>query len=146
MDSVLRAVIIYLFLLVLFRATGKRTLAQATPFDLILVLIISEAVQNGMVGKDYSLTNAVLIVTTLLATDIAVSFMARRFKPVDRWIENIPLILLEDGLVITERLAKSRVDEADIMEAARQLRGLERMDQIKYAILERNGDISIIPR
>jgi uncharacterized membrane protein YcaP (DUF421 family) len=146
LDSVLRAAIIYVFLLVLFRATGKRTLAQATPFDLILVLIMSEAVQNGMVGKDYSLTNAMLIVTTLLITDIGVAFLARRFKLLDRWIENIPLILLQDGQVIRERLAKSRIDETDIMEAARQMRGLERMDQIKYAILERNGDISIIPK
>lgn len=146
MDSVIRALVIYAVLTLLFRIAGKRTLAQSTPFDLVLLLIISEAVQNYLVGQDYSLTNVVLLVTTLIGADIALSFWKQRSERIARVLEDVPVVIVRDGQPIQERLRAVRVDESDILEAARKMQGLERMDQIKYAILERSGEISVIPK
>ncbi len=146
MDSILRGAVVYAVLLVLFRIVGKRTLAEITTFDFVLLLIISEATQQAMIDNDNSMTNAFLIITTLLGLDIGLSLLGRRFRIVDRLVDDVPLVLVEDGRVLKDRMTKSRVDETDILQSARQLQGLERMDQIKYAVLERSGGISIIPK
>ncbi len=146
MEPVLRALAIYGFLLVLFRLTGKRSLSQITTFDFILLLIISEALQNGLVGQDYSLTTAVVLVVTLVGADVGLSFVKCRSRRIDRWLEGTPLIVVAHGRPLADRMARERIDEDDVLTAARQLHGLERMDQIKYAILERSGGISVIPR
>ncbi len=145
MDSILRGAVVYAVLLVLFRIVGKRTLAEITTFDFVLLLIISEATQQAMIDNDNSMTNAFLIITTLLGLDIGLSLLGRRFRIVDRLVDDVPLVLVEDGRVLKDRMTKSRVDETDILQSARQ-EGLERMDQIKYAVLERSGGISIIPK
>ncbi len=145
MESVLRATIIYGALLVLFRITGKRSLGQITTFDFILLLIISEAVQNGMVGENYSITNALILIATLIAIDVALSLLKRRAPAVEKWLEGVPVVIVEHGRPLLDRMVKSRVDESDVLSFARRQHGLERMAQIKYAVLERNGDISIIP-
>jgi uncharacterized membrane protein YcaP (DUF421 family) len=146
MESVIRAAVIYAFLMVLFRIIGKRSLGQITTFDFVLLLIISEAVQNGMVGEDYSVTNAVLLVLTLTTADIGLSLLKQYAPRVGKFLEGTPVILLENGQPYHDRLRKARVDEDDILTAARQHMGLERLDQIRYAVLERNGGISIIPK
>ncbi|MCI0548839.1 MAG: DUF421 domain-containing protein [Candidatus Rokubacteria bacterium] len=146
MESVLRGVVMYAFLLLVFRVADKRTFAQSTPFDLVLLLVIAEVTQHGLVGQDYSLTSAMVLVVTLVGIDIGLSLWRRRSRRVERLLDDLPLILVVDGRPITRRMAKARVDESDVMEAARLHRGLERMDQIKYAVLETNGAISIIPR
>jgi uncharacterized membrane protein YcaP (DUF421 family) len=145
MESVLRALVIYAVLLVLFRVTGKRSLGQITTFDFVLLLIISEAIQNGMVGSSYSITNALVLVATLVAVDVALSLVKRRAPQLEKYLDGTPLVIVEHGRVLGERINKERVDESDILAAARR-EGLERMAQIKYAVLERNGQISIIPR
>jgi uncharacterized membrane protein YcaP (DUF421 family) len=145
MESVVRALAIYAVLLVLFRITGKRSLGQITTFDFILLLIISEAIQNGMVGSSYSLTNALVLVTTLVSVDVGLSLLKRRSPRLDRYLEGTPLVIVEGGRPLADRLDRSRVDEGDVLSAARR-EGLERMEQIKYAVLERNGQISIIAR
>lgn len=146
MEAPLRALTVYLFLLVVFRFSGKRTLAQITPFDLVLLLILGEATQQGLIGDDFSVTKALLLITSLLGIDIAFSFVQRHLKPLDRVIEGLPLILLEQGSLIDERLKKARVDAGDILEAGRKAHGLERLEQMKYAVLERDGSISVIPK
>lgn len=145
MNAITRGLLVYLFLLVVFRISGKRTLSQATTFDLALLLIISETTQEAMIGNDHSLTHAMLLITVLVATDIVLSLAKRSWPRLDRWIDDIPLVILENGKPIAERLHKCRVDEGDILEAARLSQGLERLEQIKFAVLERNGEISIIP-
>ena len=145
MDSIVRAAAIYSMLLVLFRITGKRSLGQITTFDFILLLIISEAIQNGMVGTSYSVTNALMLVVTLVIIDIGLSLVKSRLPRLDQWLEGVPVVIVEYGRPLTDRLQKSRVDVNDVLSAARQLHGLERMEQIKYAVLERSGHISIIP-
>jgi len=146
MDTIVRAAVVYLILLILFRISGKRSLAQITTFDFVLLLIISEAIQQALIASDNSMTNAVLLVLTLVALDIGMSFLKERSGVFEKLVDDVPLILVEDGKPIQERMRKERVDENDIMASARMSQGLERMDQIKYAVLERSGGISIIPK
>jgi uncharacterized membrane protein YcaP (DUF421 family) len=145
-DSVLRALAIYVFLLAIFRVAGKRTMAQVTVFDFILLLIISEATQQAMIGQDFSITNAILVISTLIGAERGLTWIQRRFKTVDRLLDGLPLVLVEDGKPIEERLKQERIDENEILAAARQTQGLARMDQIKYAVLEQTGGISIVPK
>ncbi|WP_435017713.1 DUF421 domain-containing protein [Tundrisphaera sp. TA3] len=146
MEPVLRAVAVYAFLLVVIRAAGRRTLAETTNFDFVLLLIISEATQNAMIGDDFSLTNAFLVILTLIALDIGFSLAKRRWSRLDKWVEGVPTLLIEDGRPIGDRMRRARVEIDDVLEAARRLHGLERLDQVKFAVLERGGGISIIPK
>src|SRR6185436_294251 len=141
MDAVIRAFAVYMFLLIVFRIAGKRTLAQTSSFELVLLLIISETVQQAMVDDDHSITNGFLLSLTLVSLSIALSWLKQHFPKVDRWLEEEPLIILENGKPHKERLDKARVNEAEILAAARRLQGLTRLDEIKYAILESNGEI-----
>jgi uncharacterized membrane protein YcaP (DUF421 family) len=146
MDSVLRALSIYVFLLVIFRVAGKRTMAQITVFDFVLLLIISEATQQAMIGQDFSITNAILVITTLVGAERGLTWVQHRFKSVDRLLDGLPLVLVEDGKPFEDRLKQERVDISEILAAARQTQGLARLDQIKYAVLEQSGGISIVPK
>lgn len=146
MGSVVRVVIMYFFLLLLFRLAGRRTLAQMTSFDLILLLIISELTQQAMVSNDHSFTNAVVAITTLIGLDIGLSLIKPRAPHIEKWLDGVPTVIIDNGRLLEDRMEKARVDETDILTAARERHGLERLDQIKYAILERSGGISIIPK
>ena len=146
MDAIVRGLAVYLFLLILFRIAGRRTLGSITNFDFVLLLIISEATQNAMIGNDYSVTNGFLVILTLVGLDIALSYLKQRFPAMERYLDGLPLILVEQGRSLKELMHQARVDEQHILAAAREKHGLERMDQIKYAILETNGMISIVPK
>lgn len=145
MDSVLRGTVVYLVLLALFRISGKRSLGEATPFDFVLLLIISEAVQQAMIGDDNSMVNALLLVTTLIGLNVLISLIKQRSRRVEKVLEGVPLVIVENGRALHDRMQKVRVDEADVLEAARELQGLHRLDQIRYAVLETDGTITIIP-
>ena len=145
MDVVLRAVTMYLVLMLLFRLAGRRTLAEITPFDLILLLMIGEATQQALLSDDDSLTAAILAICTLIAVDVGLSIIKLRSSRVRRWLDGTPTLLVDHGRPLRARLAKARLQEDDILQAAREGPGLQRMEQIKYAILEANGKISIIP-
>jgi uncharacterized membrane protein YcaP (DUF421 family) len=146
MDAIFRAAAIYLFLLVIFRIAGERTLTNMTTFDFVLLLIIAEATQQGLIGNDFSITKVFLVITTLVGIDIALSIIKKKFPLLDKLIEGIPLIIVEDGKPLKERMRRARIDEDDVLMAAREHQGLQRMDQIMYAVLERTGTISIIPK
>lgn len=146
MDSVLRALVVYLFLLVLLRVSGKRSLAQITTFDFVLLLIISETADTALLGRNNSSTHAFLLIMTLVITDIGLSLLKQRFPLVERLVDDVSLIVVQDGKPLKDRMNKARVDEDDVLSAARELQGLERLDQIKYAVVERSGGISIIPK
>lgn len=108
-------------------------------------MVISEATQQALLGEDFSLTNAVLVIVTLIAIDIGLSLVKQRSRWFSRVLDGGPTIVVEDGKVLAERLKHARLDESDILEAARSAQGILAIDQIKFAILERNGKISIIP-
>jgi uncharacterized membrane protein YcaP (DUF421 family) len=146
MDSVLRGVATYLIVWLVFRVAGKRSLAEITTFDFVLLLIISETTQAALLSNDNSMTNSLLLIVTLLGLDVSLSLWKQRSPRVEKLIDGVPLVIVSDGVLLRDRMEKERVDEGDVLAAARQLRGLERIDQIKYAVLERNGGISIVPR
>lgn len=145
MEPILRAVVVYFGLLIVMRAAGRRTLSETTTFDLVLLLIIAETSGQAILGDEYSLTGAALAVITLLLLDIIFSLLQERWVALDRLVNGLPLILVDQGRVLSDRLRRARVDEDDILEAARKVQGLESLDQVKYAVLERGGGISIIP-
>lgn len=146
MDSVLRAVAVYGFLLLLFRISGKRSLAQVTAFDLVLGLIISEALQQALIDGDDSLTNAFLVVTTLVGLNIGLSAWTQRSERLERLVDGAPVVVFADGKLLTDRMAAERVDEEDILRAGRELLGLSRLEQVRYAVVERDGTISVVPK
>jgi uncharacterized membrane protein YcaP (DUF421 family) len=146
MDSVLRAVVVYFVLWLLIRLAGRRTLAEISTFDFILFLIIGGATQRALIGQDYSLINAFVVISTLIVLDILVGYADRNSSLVNKIVTGVPTILVDDGHPLTNRMRWARVSTDEIMERGRLLHGLERLDQIKYAILEASGEISIIPR
>jgi uncharacterized membrane protein YcaP (DUF421 family) len=146
MDTVIRATAIYLFLLVMLRGGGKRALSQITTFDFVLLLILGEATQQALIGNDFSITTGLLLIASLIGIDMTMSFVKRHFSRLDRIVEGLPVVIVEDGKPLRDRMERASIDEADVMAAARERQGLERMDQIKFAVLERSGGISVIPR
>ena len=145
MESVLRTAAMFAILLVLFRVTGRRTLGSITNFDFVLLLIISEATQQAMVGDDNSLVNATLVMATLLLCNVGLSLLKGRSAVAARLLEGVPTLLVAHGRPLRDRLRKARVDEEDVLSAAREAQGLERMEQIRFAVLEANGRITIVP-
>ncbi len=145
MDSVLRAAAVYLVLLVIMRVAGKRTLAQVTSFDFILLLIIGEATQQALLAEDFSIINAASVIGTLVLLDIGLSVLKQHSEKLDRIIDDSPVVIVDRGKLLRDRMDRARIDEQEILVAARELHGLERLEQIKFAVLERSGGISIVP-
>ncbi len=146
MESVIRAAVVYFLLLGVFRLAGNRSMAQLTAFDFVLLLIVSEAIQNALITSDYSLTNAFLLVVTLIGLDIMLSLWKQRSPRVEKVLDGTPILVMQDGELLHDRMEKERVDEADILAAARDKHGLERLDQIKHAVIEASGGISVVPK
>lgn len=146
MESVIRGLVVYAFLLLVFRFAGKRTLAESTNFELVLLLIISETTQQAMVNNDHSVTNGFLLILTLVGCTVALSWFKQRFPTWEKLLDDVPTIVVEDGRMIEDRMRKLRVDEQDIIESAREHQALENIGEIKYAIVERNGNITVIPK
>lgn len=146
MDAVLRGVAIYLVLLLLVRMTGKRALSQVTTFDFVVLLVVGEATQQALLGEDFSIMQSALVIATLLGLDRISDYLSWRFPRFRRATQSVPLILVENGRPLSDVLAKEHLDEQDIVTAAREVHGLERMDQIKWAVLETSGGISVVPK
>jgi uncharacterized membrane protein YcaP (DUF421 family) len=145
MEIVIRAAAMYLLLLLIFRLAGKRTLSEADTFDFLMLLIISETTQQAMVRDDKSFTAAAILIVTLVSLTIALSFLKHWSPAMSSALDDEPFVVLANGKLIDRRCDKLRIDVADILEAARLNHGLERLEQIKFAVVERNGSISIVP-
>ena len=145
MDSVIRAAAIYLFVLFVFRISGKRSLSQITTFDFILLLIIGEATQQALLNNDFSMINAWVVICTLIALDIVFSWMAARWPTFGRVVGSLPVVVVENGKLLEDRARREGVTLSEILAEGREKHGLERLDQFKYAILERHGGISVVP-
>ena len=146
MDSLIRAAVVYLFLLLVFRIAGRRTLSETTTFDFVLLLIISEAVQQALIDDDYSMTNALLVLLTLVGLNIAMGLAKRRWKAVAHALDGVPVMIVREGRPIADRMKAERLDDDDVLFAACETQGLARMDQVAYAVVEESGRISVVPR
>lgn len=146
MDSIVRGLVVYVFLLVVFRVSGKRTLSEATAFDLVLLLIISETTQQAMVGGDPSMTNAGLLILTLVGADIVLSVAKQRLPLLGSLLDGTPIVLVRDGHLRRESMDRERVDEDDLLEAARMHGQVAQLSEVQLAVLERGGRISVVPK
>ena len=146
MESVIRGAAIYLVLLLIMRLSGRRTMAQMTPFDFVLLLIIAETTQQALLGDDFSITNAIILILTLIVLDIALSYVKTWMPAVAKLIDGMPTVLIRDGEIDRRALERSRMEESDILVSARQKQGVEKMSDIKHAVLEVDSGISIVPK
>ncbi|SIR14071.1 Protein of unknown function [Paracoccus thiocyanatus] len=146
MDSVIRGIAIYLILLAMTRLSGRRTLAQTTPFDFVLLLIIAETTQQALLGDDFSIVNAAVLMVTLVTVDVILSFAKLQSARLATWLDGTPTVLMSRGKLDTHALRRARVSVTDILEAARVQHGLAKLDQVEAAVLEISGAISIMPR
>lgn len=143
MITLVRAAAGYFFLLLTVRALTRRPGAQMTPFEYVIVFIIGGIIIQSVVGDDRSMINAVCTVLVIGLLHRSVSYFKMRWPRLGAIVDGTPLVLLQHGRWQTEVMHRMRLQDTDVMAAART-KGLERLDQIDYAILERNGGISII--
>jgi len=145
MDLVLRAIAVFFFVLVLTRVIGRRELSQLAPFDLILLIILGDALQQGLTQDDYSVTGAILIVGTFAVLQVFMSWLGFRFRGLRPILEGEPLIVVQDGAPIERNLKRERLTLEEVAESAR-LHEIGSLDEVKWAVLERNGEISFIKK
>jgi uncharacterized membrane protein YcaP (DUF421 family) len=145
MDLVLRAVVVFVFVTVLTRVIGRRELASLAPLDLILLIILGDALQQGLTQDDYSVTGAVIVVGTLAVLQVGTSWIAYRFPFTRGALEGEPLIVLEDGKPIERNLKRERMTVEELAESAR-LHEIGSLDEVRWAVLERNGELSFIKK
>lgn len=145
MDIVLRAVVAYLFILLLTRAVGRRELGTLEPFDLILLVTIGDLVQQGVTQNDFSVTGAVLAVGTIGVLTVVFSYLPWRFKVLRPILEGVPSILVEDGDVVEENLKRHRLTREEVAAAAR-MENIASLSQVRWAVLETNGQVSFIKK
>lgn len=146
MDTVIRGLAVYLVLMIVSRLSGRRTLAQATPFDFVLLLIIAETTQQALLGDDFSIVNAFLLIVTLFSADVALTFAKGQSARLALWLDGAPTVLISNGQVDAEAFRRARVSVSDVLEAAREQQGIASMERIEAAVLETSGGISIIPK
>jgi len=143
MAAIFRAAFGYCFLVFMVRIAGRRPGKQITPFEFVLIFFIGGVTLTPMVGNDRSLTNACCIITTIAVTHFVIAWLKQKFPAFGRIVDGTPLVLLAKGEWQVETMEKMRLQDDDVMAMARD-QGLNTLDQIEYAILERNGEISII--
>ena len=143
-EVVIRTAIVYLFLLAVFRITGKREVGQMSVLELVVVLVVSDAVQNSMVGENITIWGGLVAVATLLGLDLALKALTGRSRRFRRAIEGEPRLLVRDGRVLERALKDEDVDIEEVRTAVRH-HGLARIEDVRLAVLETDGSISIIP-
>jgi uncharacterized membrane protein YcaP (DUF421 family) len=143
--AVIRAVFGYCFLVLMVRSAGRRPGKQITPFEYVFIFFIGGLTLTAMLGNDRSLTNGFCVIVTLALTHFVIAWLKHRSPAFGRLADGTPLVLLSNGEWQIETMKKMRLQDDDVMAMARD-NGLERLDQIEYAVLERNGEISIIKK
>jgi uncharacterized membrane protein YcaP (DUF421 family) len=144
-EFIVRGVIVYAFLLVLLRISGKRQVGQLAPFDLVLLLVLSNAVQNAMNGGDNSVIGGVISATTLVVLNYTIGFATYRSKWLEAIVEGRPEVLIHDGKLYEDVMAKAQLTHHELHAALRQ-NGCNCVDDVHSAILENNGSISVVQR
>jgi uncharacterized membrane protein YcaP (DUF421 family) len=143
-EFVIRALVVYLFLLVLLRLTGKRQVGQLAPFDLVLLLVLSNAVQNSMNGGDNSITGGMILAVTLVGMNYGVGWLTYRSKRLEGLIEGRPVILIHDGRIDHDAMRQVQMTKHEL-EAALRADGCAGPEQVRFAVLENNGHVTVIP-
>jgi uncharacterized membrane protein YcaP (DUF421 family) len=145
MDIVLRAIALYVFVVFIMRVIGRRELSSMTPFDLVLLIILGDAIQQGLTQDDYSVTGAVLAIATIATLQVSTSYLSFRWGKARRVLEGQPVVLVDRGEVVHKNMKRERMTESELAEEARQQQ-IPSIEQIDWAILESNGSISFIKK
>ena len=145
MDLVFRTIAIFFFIFFMTRIIGRRELGSLEPFDLILLVVIGDLVQQGVTQDDYSVTGAFIVVATIALLTVGISYVNFRVGPLRRVLEGEPIVLVENGRPIERNLRRERLTLAELAESARR-HEVENLEDVRLAVLETNGEISVIPR
>lgn len=143
MDLVLRALAIYVVVFLFTRVLGRRELSSLQPFDFILLVVIGDLIQQGVTQNDMSVTGAIIVLTTIALAQVGTSYVGFRFKRIRPLLEGEPIVLVENGRVIEQNLRRERLTADDLAAQARRSE-IESLDDVKWAVLETNGEISFI--
>ena len=144
-EFIVRGIVVYIFLLTLLRVTGKRQVGQLAPFDLVLLLVLSNAVQNAMNGGDNSILGGIISATTLVGINLLVGYTAYRNKSLELFIEGRPEVLIHNGFLFEKVMAKAQITHHELNAALRQA-GVNSIEEVHSAILENNGTITVTPK
>lgn len=144
-EIIVRSTVVYLAVVIGFRLSGKRQIGQMTPFDLVVILLIANAVQNAMVGPDVSLAGGLVSAATLLAISFGVAELRERSSRFERLVQGQPVLLVIDGEVLWRNMRKERIDQADLDQAIRE-HGVDGLENVKLGVLDVTGTISIVPK
>jgi uncharacterized membrane protein YcaP (DUF421 family) len=145
MDIVLRAAVAFAFIFFLTRIVGRRELSSLEPFDLIMLIVLGDLVQQGVTQSDYSVTGLILAAGTIALLQVAVSYVNYRFRRVRQVLAGEPVVLIDDGRVLEQHLSRERLTREELEEQAR-LSQLDSLDKVRWAVLETSGQISFIPK
>jgi uncharacterized membrane protein YcaP (DUF421 family) len=145
MDIALRAVVIYFFIYLLTRVIGRRELSSLQPFDLILLVVLGDTVQQGLTQDDYSVTGAVIAVGMIAGLQVATSYLSFRFRRLSPLLDGEPIVLVQNGKPIEQNLHRERLTVDELMEEARQQQ-IGSLDDVQWAVLETSGTISFIQK
>ena len=144
MDLVVRAIFVFFLMLVITRAVGRRELSSMEPFDLILLIVTGDLVQQGITQSDYSVTGAVTVIATIALLTVALSYLSYKVPRLRPVLEGEPLVLVQDGEVIERNLRRERITIDELLAEAR-LQQIGSLAKVRFAVLETNGAISFIP-
>jgi uncharacterized membrane protein YcaP (DUF421 family) len=143
MDLVIRAAVLYIFVVFLMRVIGRRELSTLSPVDLVLLIVLGDAVQQGLTQDDYSLTGAITVVTTIGVLQVITSYLSFRSRRMKRLLEGEPIVLIEEGKLIERNLRRERLRPEDVAEEMR-IEGIANFADVRWGILESNGSFSFI--
>jgi uncharacterized membrane protein YcaP (DUF421 family) len=145
MDIVLRAIVLYAFVVFVMRVIGRRELSSMTPFDLVLLIVLGDAIQQGLTQDDYSVTGAILAVATIATLQVFTSYVSYRSKKARTVLEGEPIVLIDHGQIVERNLKRERMTEDEVAEEMRQQQ-IASLDDVDWAIVEANGAISFIKK
>ena len=145
MDLVLRAIFLYFFVFAITRVIGRRELSELAPFDLILLIVVGDAIQQGLTQDDYSLTGAVLVVGTFAILQLITSYASFKIVRLRPLLEGEPIVIIQNGKILERNLNRERLTEDEVAEEARQQQ-ISSLDQVEWAVLESSGKISFLTK
>jgi uncharacterized membrane protein YcaP (DUF421 family) len=144
-DIVLRATVLYLFIVFVMRVTGRRELSSLSPVDLVLLIVLGDAIQQGLTQSDYSVTGAIIAVSTIATLQVVASYVSYRSERARKVLEGQPLVIVDRGRLVERNLRRERMSRDEIDEEMRQQQ-IASLDEVEWAILEANGTVSFIKK
>ena len=145
MDVALRAIVLYLFLIFVMRVTGRRELAALSPIDLVLLIVLGDAIQQGLTQDDYSVTGALIAVSTIASMQVLTSYVGFKSRRLRKVLEGDPIVVIQDGKVIERNLKRERLTVDELCESMR-LKQIGSIEDVEWAILEGNGEVSFLSK